>query len=122
MRQSVESVLRAPAARKAYWRLWRTEDRASAALAPRFYRRLIDGAPRDVALQQAQLALMNDAEAGRRSPFFWAGAVLYGRAERLSVEGRLVSPPLRNALFGLGFLLVLAAAGFFYRRRVRRAS
>jgi len=120
--QSLQYAFRAAGARSTLSTLWRTEDRASAALAPRFYRRLIDGAPRDVALQQAQLALMNDAEAGRRSPFFWAGAVLYGRAERLSVEGRLVSPPLRNALFGLGFLLVLAAAGFFYRRRVRRAS
>jgi CHAT domain-containing protein len=120
--QSLQYAVRAAGARSTLSTLWRAEDRSTAALTRRFYRRLIEGAPRDVALQQAQLALLENAEAGRHSPFFWAGSILYGRPERLPVNGRALSSGLRNALFGLGFLLVLAAGGFFYRRRARRSS
>ena len=114
--QSLQYAFRAMGAASTLSHLWRVEDKTTAALTRAFYRHLIAGRPRDVALQKAQLALLEEAAAGRASPFFWAPPVLYGQSAPLDLEGRPFWRRPQNAALGLGFLVVLCAAVFFYRR------
>ncbi len=55
--------------------LWLVEDAAAAALMPRFYQQLAQGASYPAALRQAQLAL----KASHPHPYYWAPFVLIGR-------------------------------------------
>jgi CHAT domain-containing protein/tetratricopeptide (TPR) repeat protein len=115
--QSLQYAFRATGAASTLSHLWRTPDDASAKLTRAFYRHLTAGAPRDVALQKAQLSLLDEAEAGRASPFFWAGAQLTGLPAPLAVEGRVPFwRRARNVALGVGFLLALCAGILLYRR------
>ncbi|MCP4663406.1 MAG: CHAT domain-containing protein [bacterium] len=64
-------------ARRVVVSLWQVEDRATAELMKRFYRRmLVDGRSPAAALRQAQLALRR--QEGWEAPYYWAGFVLHG--------------------------------------------
>lgn len=56
--------------------LWRVDDRATARLMERFYRRLLAGGSPAESLREAQLSLRE--ETGWRAPYYWAGFVLQG--------------------------------------------
>lgn len=56
--------------------LWRVDDRATARLMERFYRRLLAGENPGQALRGAQLSLRG--ETGWQAPYYWAGFVLQG--------------------------------------------
>ena len=56
--------------------LWPVSDRSTALLMEEFYRRLLAGQPRDVALQGAQIMLMNSEDTAH--PFFWGAFQLHG--------------------------------------------
>ncbi len=56
---------------------WNVDDRATAALMPRFYRNLFEeGLPPAAALRAAQLAIRNEEK--WRSPYYWAGFSFHG--------------------------------------------
>jgi CHAT domain-containing protein len=93
--------------------LWDVEDRAAVALTSSFYDHLLDGHPKDVALQQAQLEVL-ERYPRQASPFFWAGAVLYGTPKPLSLAPAPAIPLLPVAAGGA--LLLLVALGFGYAR------
>jgi len=56
--------------------LWRVDDRATARLMERFYRRLLAGEDPASALRQAQLSLRRETD--WQAPYYWAGWVLQG--------------------------------------------
>lgn len=65
--------------------LWQVDDRATARLMERFYRRLLTGAGAAEALRAAQLSLRQ--ETGWQAPYYWAGFVLQGEwRQRLASE------------------------------------
>jgi len=71
----------AAGARRLVASLWQVQDRASADLMERFYRRLLHGPPEQrmrpaAALRAAQLELRADPE--RRDPYHWAAFAVYG--------------------------------------------
>jgi CHAT domain-containing protein len=71
----------AAGARRLVASLWQVQDRASAELMERFYRRLLHGPPEQrmrpaAALRAAQLELRADPE--RRDPYHWAAFAAYG--------------------------------------------
>lgn len=71
----------AAGARRLVASLWQVQDRASAELMERFYRRLLHGPPEQrmrpaAALRAAQLELR--ADPGRRAPYYWAAFAAYG--------------------------------------------
>ena len=70
--------VRVAGARAALATLWPVDDRATVELMDAFYDALGDGMSKDRALQHAQLAYLDGADARSASPFFWAGAVLSG--------------------------------------------
>lgn len=55
--------------------LWSVNDQSTAFLMQRFYQYLADGKPKDVALRQAKLDLIDE---GQSHPFHWAAFVLMG--------------------------------------------
>ena len=59
--------------------LWKVSDEMTANIVDRFYQNLVvDGMTKAKALQQAQLALYNEADAERKHPFYWGSFVLVG--------------------------------------------
>ncbi|MEZ4941450.1 MAG: CHAT domain-containing tetratricopeptide repeat protein [Saprospiraceae bacterium] len=62
--------------------LWLANDQATAGLMLGFYKNLLQGMPKDVALQTGARQLANRTPA-QAHPFFWAGFRVYGRVERL---------------------------------------
>jgi len=75
--QGLQYAFRAMGARSTMSNLWPAADDASVALSRSFYQHLRKGVPKDVALQRAQKAYLQN-HPDRRSPFFWASTVLYG--------------------------------------------
>lgn len=104
--------------------LWLADDNASAKLMRDFYLGLREGRPKDVALQQAQLTYLAEAEKNVLSPFFWAAPVLYGDPAPISLQGRYAGLPA-HAWYGLvafGAVTALLALCLHHRRDKTRAS
>jgi CHAT domain-containing protein len=91
---------------------WKVSDRASAKLMSQFYDQLATGLPKDIALQQAQLAYINGNENWLSHPFFWAGFVQKGNTSPLDSPRRQSGWP-----WLLGSLLVIGGLGY---RRLRQ--
>jgi CHAT domain-containing protein len=87
---------------------WFVDDKASSLLMESFYRHLLDGVPKDVALQQAQIEYLNTASLHTSSPFFWAAPVLYGNTASMPLEG---APSRWTLLFVLPVVLALFYLG-----------
>jgi CHAT domain-containing protein len=111
--KGLQYAFRSTGAKSTLSTLWDAEDQATVALTRSFYDHLIDGHPKDVALQQAQLDLI-ERFPNRASPFFWAGAVLYGTPHSLSLQPASLVPLLPVAAGGA--ILLLVALGFGYSR------
>lgn len=117
--KGLQYAFRSTGARSTLSTLWDADDDIAVLLTSAFYDHLLKGLPKDVALQQAQLDVL-DQRPDRASPFFWAGAVLYGTPRSLALKP--ASPiPLLPVAAG-GFVLLLIALGFGYSRYRRHQS
>jgi hypothetical protein len=58
--------------------LWSVSDNSSSSLMKYFYKSLSSRNSKDVALQQAKLVYLNNADVIRSHPYYWAGYVLIG--------------------------------------------
>lgn len=112
--QGLQYAFRAMGAESTLSMLWEIDDEVAVALTTAFYRELLQGAPKDVALQRAQRRYLATHDQ-RLSPFYWASAVLYGAPEPLALReaSALPVPPLAA---GGAALLALALAGFLWHR------
>lgn len=100
--------------------LWQIDNNASYDLAEQFYKNLADGQPSDAALQQAKLEMIT-SERDYELPYFWAGAVLIGRAE--SYEPRNADSFLNGykyILFGMFVSIFLALILIANKRRLSK--
>ena len=61
--------------------LWNVNDLATAELMKAFYLNLVRGLPKDEALRQAKLTLINGRHRPWQHPYFWAPFVLVGARE-----------------------------------------
>jgi CHAT domain-containing protein len=92
--------------------LWKVPDNATALLMAEFYKFLKDGQRKDVALANAKLAFIkNNPE--MNSPFYWAGFVVNGKIEPVSISDSSMKWWIGAA--ALGVLAIL----FVYRRKAR---
>lgn len=108
-------AVRAAGAASSLGTLWRVDDAATVELMDLFYERLARGDRKDVALQRAQIAYLDEHDGLRNSPFFWAAPVLYG-------DPRPAPRPSPAAWWWIaGVVLLLGAFALSYRRRVRAA-
>ena len=96
--------------------LWQIDNNATYDLAEMFYKNLANGQPSDVALQQAKLEMIAN-EKDYELPYFWAGAVLIGKAESYH-PGNAGSFPngYKYLLFGM-FVTIFVALIFIANKR-----
>lgn len=67
--------------------LWSIDEKSSSAIIARFYELLADGLPKHVALRQAKLDHLAKADDELTHPYYWAGLVLVGDVEPVSLGG-----------------------------------
>ncbi|MEL6673350.1 MAG: CHAT domain-containing tetratricopeptide repeat protein [Bacteroidota bacterium] len=111
---SMEYGFRYAGAKSIMTTLWPIDDHAAAELMEYFYLELGKGIPKDIALQRAKTAYLNQADPFKSHPAFWASHILIGDMARVEL------PPRSNwgkyigglFLFALSFFLLL----FIYRR------
>jgi CHAT domain-containing protein/Tfp pilus assembly protein PilF len=84
--------------------LWSVEDQSSAEIVRKFYEYLEDGMPKDEALRQAKLDLINQGDPLRSHPYYWAAYVTIGDYSAM----KFVKPVWSNIMFGLIGLLSVA--------------
>ncbi|ANM30399.1 hypothetical protein ABI59_13685 [Acidobacteria bacterium Mor1] len=98
--------------------LWPISDESAPELMKQFYRRLIEGLPKDEALRQAQLELRRSGRYAH--PYHWAGYRLIGDERGVpAVEGRgsgFLDRGWISAGLGLGALLLVIAIFHLLRR------
>jgi CHAT domain-containing protein len=99
---------------------WTVNDRQSADLMAAFFRGLAEGLPKDLALQQAQLAYLAEADEITGHPWYWAAPGLVGEVTPLAVR-------LRGGVSWwiwvlLGVLVVLVVLGVLWWLKVRKNS
>jgi CHAT domain-containing protein len=94
--------------------LWPINDQASAMLITEFYNQLAEGKPKHIAMQQAKLNYLNNANALSSHPFFWASYINLGDESpiRLKKQGDWTSWLLWGGLS----ILFIAVAGLFAGR------
>jgi len=66
--------------------LWKIDEQASSMIIEHFYERLKEGLPKDIALQQAKLAYLSQAESRMIQPQYWAGLVIMGDISPIELE------------------------------------
>jgi CHAT domain-containing protein len=117
--KGLQYAFRSAGARSTLSTLWDADDESTVLLASAFYDHLLEGMPRDAALRQAQLDVL-DQRPDQASPFFWAGAILYGTSRPIALEPASSIPLLPVAAGGA--ILLLVALGFGYARYRRHQS
>jgi CHAT domain-containing protein len=66
--------------------LWSVEKASTIQLTEFFYKYLDKGEPTDVALQHAKLDFLKSASERNKLPYYWAGTILAGKAERIDCK------------------------------------
>lgn len=66
--------------------LWEIDEKSSNEIIASFYEYLADGLPKDLALRNAKLAYLKQAEGRTLHPQYWAGLVLMGDSSPISVS------------------------------------
>ncbi len=95
--------------------LWAVPDQATKQIMASFYEHLQAGYPKTVALQKAKQAyLQQTTQPKLRTPFYWAGFVLYGEDGPLYLQ-----PWYKNGYILAGIGLLLLAVIVFLARRNR---
>lgn len=91
--------------------LWKIDEQSSAVLMEFFYKNLLEGMPKDEALQQAKLSYLAQANGRTLAPQYWAGLVLIGDAGPVEIEKR------SNLIWWVvGGIVLLFVAGILFRR------
>lgn len=92
--------------------LWKINDKSTAFIMEHFYAELNKGKPKDIALQNAQLAYLNTVEDPLlKHPYYWAGFVVSGNPVAI------VSKPIWQS-YGLIAGLVLLLVLFLFRKKL----
>ena len=100
--------------------LWEIDNQASYILAEQFFKKLANGEPSDVALQKAKIEMINDYGRDYELPYYWAGAVLIGKADLYRPSGAKSFLTGNILLWGVAFAL-LGWVLTFTKRRMQNA-
>ncbi len=97
--------------------LWPAQDQATADIMTYFYEGLSRGQPKDQALQAAKLKYLEQAEDLFSHPFYWAGFVVQGDTDPISIA------PLNKWVWPMvGSVILLLLSLFMYSRSTRASS
>lgn len=97
--------------------LWSIDDEKSSVLMDIFYANLLNGLPKDLALQKARITFLNTYRSEYAHPFFWAAYTPHGNMQPLKLTAKWVV----YAPFGSLLLLILIAASWIWikKRNIR---
>jgi tetratricopeptide (TPR) repeat protein len=96
--------------------LWSVPDKTTSDIMVKFYENLKQGQPKDIALQNAKLFHLKNAEPSRRVPNNWAAMVVIGNVEALTWEGF----EWGIMVWGLFTMGVLALLFYFIKKKSRQ--
>jgi CHAT domain-containing protein len=97
--------------------LWKIDEKSSVEIVELFYKHLINGLPKDKALQQAKLEYLKSAEGRTISPQYWAGLILIGDTAPIQISSS------RNLYYWLaGFLAIATFIFFLIRKKVAKSK
>ena len=86
--------------------LWAVDDYATAVQMVSYYEKLMAGLPKDIALKEAKLAYLNQADPDMIHPYYWSSFVQFGNfAKIVETKTSLWIPILISLVFGLGVIL-----------------
>ncbi len=63
--------------------LWEVQDKSGSDLMIEYYRNLLDGDLKDVALQKAKLSMLNASPTAKSHPFYWSAYIVTGNTQPL---------------------------------------
>ncbi|WP_460970129.1 CHAT domain-containing protein [Spirosoma migulaei] len=93
--------------------LWNVESQATYDLTERFYAKLAEGLPKDLALQQAKLDYLANVDLSGQLPNRWAGLLLVGNTTPLQTSPKL-------GVWSIGLIIIaLGSVWWWFRRRKR---
>jgi len=94
--------------------LWKVQDASGSAIMNNYYKQLSQGKTKDVALQNAKLAVLKTANMVNSHPFFWSAYIVSGDTSTMSSE----KPKPTNSYFLIFAVLILIIVFvYFYRRK-----
>ncbi|GAA4450285.1 hypothetical protein GCM10023189_10660 [Nibrella saemangeumensis] len=98
--------------------LWSVQDNATYRITHLFHKYLVDGLPKDKALQQAKLDYLNSASPEEAYPTLWAAYILLGDTDPLILSDS------GSSWITVAFVFVIfsSLAGFIFWRRGRRSQ
>ncbi len=96
--------------------LWKIDEQSSAEIVGLFYNYLSQGVPKDEALHKAKLDYLSSEEGRRLQPQYWAGLILMGNTDAISIS----SHSYRVYLIILVFTLFMVLLFVFYRKRKKQ--
>lgn len=94
--------------------LWKIDEKASVRIASLFYGFLEEGKSKDEALRLAKLEYLSTAKGRELAPSFWAGLILLGNNDPITISPKF---PYHTLVLSLLFLALLL---FLFRKRLAR--
>ena len=96
--------------------LWEVQDASGAVIMDKYYEYLSEGLTKDVALQQAKLSVLKDANMAKSHPFFWSAYIISGDASVIDVHS------WHNYLYWIIAIAMIGAVVIISNYRSRKFS
>jgi CHAT domain-containing protein len=90
--------------------MWEIEDKSGTEIVELFYKNLLKGYTKSIALKKARTVFLENADKLRSHPYFWSALVVYGNNTSLYHSYKLM------IAIGIAAVLLLSL-GFYFRRR-----
>lgn len=94
--------------------LWKIDEQSTAAIIEIFYKKIAEGLPKDIALQQAKIEYLRQAEGRMIAPAYWAGLVIMGDISPVDTG---YSPMVKVIVFVLAFIAGCWMLWYIFRKR-----
>ena len=92
--------------------MWEIEDRSGTEIVKMFYRNLLKGNSKSLALRKARIAYLKDTDQLRSHPYFWSALVIYGNNSPLYYSKNLILVVISVLTAMVVFLIY-----YFWRRK-----
>jgi CHAT domain-containing protein len=91
--------------------MWEIEDRSGTDVVEMFYRNLMKGCSKSVALRKARSTFLKGADQLRSHPYFWSALVIYGNNSPVYYSKSL------KVAFGSFCVILLLSIGYYFSKR-----
>lgn len=94
--------------------LWNIQDESGLRFSTEFYRRIEQGSPIDVALQETKIDFINNSEMIFSHPYFWSGYLIIGSSEPIIFKTSTLI--FKIILFVVGTLILMTIIFLYFRK------